>query len=217
MSVIVVAGMIATGKTSASEIIAQELGSEVFYEPVEDNPFLEKFYSSSKEVKDEKRYPFLLQLYFLGMRFDMIKKAYAHKHNVLDRSIYEDWYFAKVNKDIGDINEEEFYIYEELLNNMMQEIDTLPKKAPDLLIYLHGSFDLVMKRIALRGRDFEQDKELVDYYYKLWGGYDDWVDNHYDASQVLKVNVDDLDFVNNKEDREYLLRTVKDKIKRLDR
>lgn len=217
MSVIVVAGMIATGKTSASEIIAQELGSEVFYEPVEDNPFLEKFYSSSKEVKDEKRYPFLLQLYFLGMRFDMIKKAYEHKHNVLDRSIYEDWYFAKVNKDIGDINEEEFYIYVELLNNMMQEIGTLPKKAPDLLVYLHGSFDLVMKRIALRGRDFEQDKELVDYYYRLWEGYDDWVDNHYDASQVLKVNVDDLDFVNNKEDREYLLRTVKDKIKRLDR
>lgn len=212
MSVIVIGGMIATGKTSASEIIAEALGSEVFYEPVEDNPYLENFYSSSPKVKVEKRYPLLLQLYFLGMRFSLIKEAFHNSNNVLDRSIYEDWYFAKVNNEIGDISDEEFFIYEKLLNEMMQEVESLPQKEPDLMVYLHGSFDLVMDRIALRGRDFEQDKSLIDYYYKLWEGYDDWVDNHYDASDVLKINVDKLDFVHIKEDRDYLVKKVKDKL-----
>lgn len=211
-NIIVISGMIGIGKSSASEILGEAFESEVFYEPVENNPFLENFYSSSKEESEKMRYPFLLQLYFLNMRFKLIKEAYHKSNNVLDRSIYEDWYFAKVNKDLGSINDDEFYIYESLLENMMEEIESLPQKAPDLLVYLHGSFDLVMNRIGRRGREFEQDKELVKYYRKLWEGYDDWVDNHYDASQVLKINVDELDFVNLEEDRKKLIQLVRDKL-----
>lgn len=211
-NIIVVAGMISAGKTSFSEMMGEELGSKVFYEPVEDNPFLEKFYTASDKEKEENRYPFLLQLYFLGMRFKMIKKAYQDSNNILDRSIYEDWYFAKVNKEIGDISEEEFYIYESLLENMMEEIETLPQKAPDLLVYLHGPFDLIMERIVSRGREFEQDEELVNYYYKLWSGYDDWVENHYDASDVLRIDISQYDFVNNKEDERKVKQIVLDKL-----
>lgn len=45
--VIVVGGMIGLGKTSVSEIISEELNSQVFYESVDDNPILPLFYSSS--------------------------------------------------------------------------------------------------------------------------------------------------------------------------
>lgn len=75
-----------------------------------------------------------MQLTFLSSRFRSIKEALVDKNNVLDRSIYEDWYFCKVNHEIGRISELEFKIYEELLENMMEE---LPKKAPDLMVYLH--------------------------------------------------------------------------------
>ncbi|MFD6247143.1 deoxynucleoside kinase, partial [Streptomyces roseolus] len=37
MSVICVGGMIGIGKTSVAELLAKELGSEVFYESVDDN------------------------------------------------------------------------------------------------------------------------------------------------------------------------------------
>ncbi|UAY71975.1 deoxynucleoside kinase [Bacillus paralicheniformis] len=212
MSVIVVGGMIGLGKSSVSKILGEALDSEVFYESVDDNPILPLFYTASDEEIQAKRYPFLLQLHFLDTRFKSIKEALGNNKNVLDRSIYEDWYFAKVNKDLGRISELEFQVYENLLNNMMEELDELPKKAPDLMVYLKASFETVLYRIGLRGRDFEQNTSLIDYYRTLWEGYDDWLFNHYKASQVLIVDMDKFDVVNNPEDAEQVVQEVKQKL-----
>lgn len=210
MSVLVISGMIGLGKTSVAELLGEELGSEVFYESVDDNPILPLFYTASEEEIQEKRYPFLLQLYFLQTRFQSIKQAYKDNRNILDRSIYEDWYFAKVNHDLGRISDLEFQVYEGLLNEMMKEIDGLPyKKAPDLNVYLTASFDTVLKRIGMRGRDFEQDEGLVEYYRTLWEGYDAWLRKHYKASDTLIVDMDKVDVVNNKQDAQDLVRHVK--------
>ena len=210
---ICVGGMIGLGKTSVSEVLAKELGTKVFYESVEDNPILPLFYTASDEEIQAKRYPFLLQLYFLQTRFQSIKQAYVEDNNILDRSTYEDWYFAKVNHDLGRISDLEFQVYEGLLNEMMKEIDGLPyKKAPDLMVYLKASFETVLYRIGLRGRDFEQDESLVNYYYELWKGYDDWVSKHYNASEVLVVDMDRLDVVNHPEDAKLVVAKVKEKL-----
>ena len=40
---ITLAGIIGSGKSSLTQILAQELGSEPFFEPVEDNPVLPLF------------------------------------------------------------------------------------------------------------------------------------------------------------------------------
>lgn len=213
MSVIVIGGMIGAGKTSVAKLLGEALGSEVFFEEVDDNPLLELFYTADEEEEQDKRYPFLLQLTFLSSRFRSIKQALGDKENVLDRSIYEDWYFCKVNNDLGRISDLEFKIYEELLYNMMAELDELPKKAPDLMVYLHGSFEEIIRRIGTRGRDFEQDESLMEYYRVLWQGYDNWVDEHYDASQVLKIDIDQYDIVRNPEDAEAVVNLVKDALK----
>lgn len=208
MSVIVIGGMIGAGKTSVAKLLGEELGSQVFFEEVDDNPLLELFYTANEQEVQEKRYPFLLQLTFLSSRFRSIKSALYDKNNVLDRSIYEDWYFTKINNELGRISDLEFKIYEGLLDNMMTELDELPKKAPDLMVYLHGSYEEIIRRIGTRGRDFEQDDSLMAYYKKLWEGYDEWVDNHYDASQVLKIDIDRYDVVNNPEDAKEVVRLV---------
>lgn len=212
---IVVGGMIGLGKSSVAEILGEHFKSEVFYESVDDNPILPLFYSESDEEIEKKRYPFLLQLYFLNTRFKSIKEALSNNNNILDRSIYEDWYFAKKNMDLGRISELEMKIYEDLLNNMMNELEELPKKAPDIMVYLKGSFDTVMKRINLRGRDFEIDDSLKDYYYFLWKDYDNWVNNYYKASDVVVIDMDKFDVVNNEEDKEKLIKAVEDKLKQV--
>ena len=190
--VIVVGGMIGLGKTSVSEIIAKEFNSKVFYESVEDNP--------------------ILPLFYLDKRFKSIKQALTSKNNVLDRSIYEDWYFCKRNMDLGRISELEMSVYESLLNNMMEELDELPKKSPDIFIYLRGSFDTVINRIKMRGRSYEIDNKLVDYYRYIWEGYDDWMYNVYSKSSVLTIDMDNMDVVNNFEDRNNLIKIVKEKL-----
>lgn len=210
--VIVVGGMIGLGKTSVSEIIAKELNSKVFYESVEDNPILPLFYNSTDEEIKLNRYPFLLQLFFLDKRFKSIKQALISKNNVLDRSIYEDWYFCKRNMDLGRISELEMSVYESLLNNMMEELDELPKKSPDIFIYLRGSFDTVINRIKMRGRSYEIDDKLIDYYRYIWEGYDDWMYNVYSKSSVLTIDMDNMDVVNNLEDKNNLIKIVKEKL-----
>lgn len=209
---ITIGAMIGAGKTSLATLVAEYFGSEVFFESVEDNPILPLFYTASDEEIQMKRYPFLLQLWFLNTRFKSIKEALVQDNNVLDRSIYEDWYFAKVNRDLGRISDLEFSLYEGLLNNMMEELKELPKKSPDLMIYLSGSFETILNRIQKRGREYELDESLVSYYRTLWEGYDEWIYNHYDASEVLVINIDEVDYVNNLEDRAKVLKMIEDKL-----
>ncbi|MBD7914459.1 deoxynucleoside kinase [Clostridium sp. Sa3CUN1] len=210
---IVVGGMIGLGKSSVAEILGEHFKSDVFYESVDDNPILPLFYSESEEEIQKKRYPFLLQLYFLNTRFKSIKEALVHNNNVLDRSIYEDWYFAKKNMELGRINELEMKTYEDLLHNMLEELEELPKKAPDIMVYLKGSFETVLNRIALRGREFEIDESLKEYYHFLWKDYDAWVENYYNASEVLIIDMDTMDVVNNEADKLKLIELVEEKLK----
>lgn len=215
--VIVVGGMIGLGKSSVAKLLGDRLGTEVFYESVEDNKILPLFYTSSEEEIQAKRYPFLLQLYFLDTRFKSIKQALSNDNNVLDRSIYEDWYFAKVNRDLGRISDLEFEVYESLVNNMMEELAELPKKSPDVFVYLKGSFETVLERINKRGRGYELDESLVDYYRVLWEGYDSWLENHYKASDVIIVDMDKIDVVNNERDADAVVEAVKFKLEELGR
>ena len=212
---LVVGGMIGLGKSSVAKILGEHFNSEVFYESVDDNPLLPLFYSESEEEIQRKRYPFLLQLYFLNTRFKSIKEALVNDNNVLDRSIYEDWYFAKKNMELGRISELEMNIYENLLSNMMEELESLPKKAPDIMIYLKGSFETVINRINLRGREFEIDDSLREYYHFLWEGYDNWVNNHYNASEVLVIDMNVMDVVNNEDDKKKLIEMVENKLKEI--
>lgn len=212
---ITIGAMIGAGKTSLAELVANHFNSEVFYESVDNNPILPVFYTASEEEIQTKRYPFLLQLWFLNTRFKSIKEALIKDNNVLDRSIYEDWYFAKVNKDLGRISDLEFSLYEDLLNNMLEELEELPKKSPDLMIYLSGSFETILDRIKKRGREYELDEALVSYYYTLWEGYDNWVKQHYKASEVLIINIDEIDYVNNEEHKQKVLSMIEQKLEEI--
>ncbi|MGY3742035.1 deoxynucleoside kinase [Leuconostoc inhae] len=187
--VIITAGMIGVGKTTLTGLIAEHFGTQAFYEPVGDNPVLPLYYS------DPKQYGFLLQIYFLNRRFDMIKKALADDNNVLDRSIYEDALFTSENHKDGNITDAEMNVYTQLLDNMMAELQKLPKKAPDLLVYAETDFETILYRIKKRGRDYEQfddNDALRQYYFRMWSAYRDWFDS-YDASPKIKIDLQTFD------------------------
>ncbi len=198
---IVIEGVVGVGKSSLMNVIAQQ-GYEPFEEPVVDNPVLDKFYY------DRERYSFPLQVFFLNKRFEHIKKAKDVTRAVMDRSIYGDAIFARMLNLSNEMSDEEFQIYTELLQNMLEHVHV-----PKLMIYLEISVDEAMRRIAKRGRDYEQVVER-EYWEKLNTEYRKYFDN-YDLSPILTINVDNLDFENNPEDKAYVLGLIDEKLKSL--
>lgn len=205
MSVIVLAGTIGAGKTSLSKMIAEELGSDVFYESVDNNEILPLFY------KDPEKYSFLLQIYFLNKRFKSIKEALVHDDNVLDRSIYEDSLLFHLNADLGRATSQEVEVYDELLKNMMEELPfAAKKKHPDLLVHIKVSFETMLKRIEKRNRPFEQlsfDPSLYDYYQELNRRYEKWYED-YNESPKIQIDGDKYNFVEDSEAAEKVVAYV---------
>lgn len=213
MAVIVLAGTIGAGKSSLTALIANRLGSEAFYESVDDE-VLPLFYA------EPEKYAFLLQIYFLNKRFDSIKQALTHENNVLDRSIYEDSLLFHLNADLGRANETEVKVYDDLLQNMLQELPyAAHKKRPDLLVHIRISFPKMLERIKKRGRPYEQietDPTLYDYYQMLNERYDQWYED-YDESPKIQIDGDKYDFVEDPEACQYVLALIEKKIEELER
>ncbi|HGI3752164.1 TPA: deoxynucleoside kinase [Streptococcus agalactiae] len=209
---IVLAGTIGAGKSSLAAALGQHLGTDVFYEAVDNNPVLDLYY------QDPKKYAFLLQIFFLNKRFQSIKEAYKANNNVLDRSIFEDELFLTLNFKNGNVTKTELDIYKELLANMLEELEGMPKKRPDLLVYIDVSFDKMLERIDKRGRSFEQvdsNPELYDYYKRVHSEYPEWYEN-YDVSPKIRIDGNKLDFVKNPEDLQHVLDTIDSELQKLD-
>lgn len=196
---ICVDGVVGVGKSSLGKILAERYNIELYEEPVLDNPILDKFYY------DKKRWSFPLQIFFLNKRFKMIKNASKLNGCVMDRSIYGDVIFSKMLVHDGEMTPEEFSLYEELLYNMLEHVEK-----PRLMIYLETSVENAIKKIQKRGRDYEQIVPKK-YWENLDKNYREYFEN-YNISDYIKINVDEIDFVNNEKDREYILKLIDEKL-----
>ena len=209
MSVIVLAGTIGAGKSSLTALLADHLGSQAFYESIDDNEVLPLFYA------DPNKYAFLLQIYFLNKRFDSIKKALNDDNNVLDRSIYEDSLLFHLNADLGRATDTEVRVYDDLLANMLEELPyAAHKKHPDLLVHIRVSFETMLERINKRGREYEQlsfDPTLYDYYQELNLRYDQWYEE-YKESPKIQIDGDRYNFVEDPQAKEEVLKMIEEKL-----
>lgn len=211
---IVLSGTIGAGKTSLATLLAEHLGSQAYYESVDDNPILPLFY------ENPQKYGFLLQNYFLNKRLENIKDAQGSHLNIIDRSIFEDQLLFQLNADLDRATQTEAEIYRDLLHNMMEQVDESEDaviKNPDLLIYVKVSFETMLSRIQKRGRSFEQidqDPSLYEYYQELTNRYTEWFDQ-YSASPKLMIDGDNLDFIEHPDDLEKVFQLIDNEIKTL--
>jgi deoxyadenosine/deoxycytidine kinase len=188
---IAIAGNIGTGKTSLLEFLSSSYDAEPFYEPNEENPYLEDFY------RDMKRWAFPSQLYFLSSKFRIHQQADRHSGVVIqDRTIFEDAeIFATALRQMNMIDRRDWDTYWNFYQTILGAI-----QAPDLMIYLRCSMRTLRKRIRLRGRAMEQDIPL-DYLKRLERLYEEWVSG-YDLGEILVLDSEELDFINDLVDRQ---------------
>lgn len=205
-NVIVVDGTVGCGKTSLAEILAEELGEKLYLEL--GNPdterLLDRYYAK------KTRWGFTMQIHFLNERFKQIKEIWRNNGGLLDRSIFGDRIFAEMlAEDLEDGGEgmtwEEYRTYSTLLDSMLEH--ALP---PTLMIYLRCSTDTAISRINQRDRGLESQVDRK-YWERLNFKYDQWFEG-YDHSEKIVIDVTNIDFVNNPEDRAAVLAEIKSKL-----
>jgi deoxyadenosine/deoxycytidine kinase len=194
---IAVAGNIGAGKTTLTELLAKHYNWTPHFEDVDENPYLNDFYN------DMQRWSFNLQIYFLNSRFQqIIDIRKSGKTIIQDRTIYEDAeIFAPNLHSMGLMSTRDFKNYKSLFDLMVSLI-----QPPDLLVYLRASIPTLVNQIQKRGREYENSIRL-DYLKQLSERYEAWISN-YKMGKLLIINVDNMDFTENKED----LSSIIDKI-----
>ena len=197
---IAIAGNIGAGKTSLTELLAKHYNWEPHYEDVIDNPYLDDFYNHME------RWSFNLQVYFLKSRFEQLLSFRENNKTVIqDRTIYEDAHiFAPNLNAMGLMNQRDFNNYKgifELMESLIQ--------GPDILIYLRSSIPNLVNKIHKRGREYESSIS-IDYLSRLNERYEAWISS-YDASKLIIIDVDSLDFVDNKEDLSKVINVIDNK------
>lgn len=184
--IIAVAGNIGAGKSSLVEWLRQHFELVPFFEPNEQNPYLDDFY------RDMPRWAFHSQLFFLIQRFRHHRSMEQEVHNVVqDRTIYEDAeVFATHLHRVGLISDRDWAAYSDLYSALRKEL-----RPPDLLIFLRCPVRVLKRRIARRGRACEQAVP-TSYLKALDNLYAGWF-AAYDLSPSMVIDTDRLDYVQN--------------------
>lgn len=199
---ITVEGPIGVGKTSLSKAVADQLSYHLLKEIVDENPFLGKFY------EDIDEWSFQTEMFFLCNRY----KQLSDINNILEKQgpvvadyhIFKNLIFAK-----RTLKASEYEKYEAIYKLLTAD---MPK--PNMVVYLHASVDTLMKRIAMRGREFEKNITR-DYMEQLASDYHEFIGhfvNMHPEIPVIQLNGDELDFVQNPEDLQAILQLVEEKL-----
>ena len=173
-------GPIGVGKTTLARLLQPRFEAELLLEAFEENPFLSDFYT------DRARYAFQTQIFFLLSRYrqqQSIRECLACGPLIADYVFAKDSLFAHLTLDGDEVN-----MYE-LLHGALA--DRIP--APDLVIHLRASTDVLMMRIATRDRSYERKMDL-DYINTLRHAYDQYFST-YAATPLLTIDTNDLNYV----------------------
>ena len=191
---IIIEGAIGVGKTTLARLLQNHLDTDLLLEVFEENPFLSKFYEARAQ------YAFQTQMFFLLSRY----RQQQHVPQTLDRSglisdymFAKDWLFAGLNL-AGD----EWEVYQQIHAALAEQI-----AVPDLIVYLQADTDVLMGRIAQRDRPYERamDRDYIDElrqtYERFFAGFD--------ATQVLPIDTNELNFVTSQQDLALILGQIK--------
>ncbi|GAA3522742.1 2-amino-4-hydroxy-6-hydroxymethyldihydropteridine diphosphokinase [Aquimarina addita] len=188
-------GNIGAGKTSLSQLIAQEFNAKLVLERFADNPFLPKFY------EDMERYAFPLEMSFLADRYQRLQDDIAQldlfrDFVISDYDVFKSLIFAQVT-----LQPEEYLLYKKVFDIMYRELPT-----PGLYVYLYQNTERLLENIKNRGRAYEQQIP-AHYLEKINKGYLQFMKSQ-SYCKATVIDISDRDFINNREDYIWILNTL---------
>ena len=178
---IAIEGNIGSGKTTFSEMLAEQFQCKLILEQFADNPFLPKFYEYPE------RHAFPLELFFMAERYQQLGELTSG--DLFATQVVSDYFFMK-SKLFAQNNLKEDEL---LLFNRLSDIALKNLPRPDVLLYLHSDVNRLQLNIRKRGRDYEQNIS-DEYLLQIQERYFDYFKKQKDFP-VLIVDVSKVDFL----------------------
>ncbi len=193
---VTVEGCIGVGKTTLTRLLSEALGARTVLEIVEENPFLPEFY------QDKVAHAFKTQMFFLLSRFK--QQEALLQGDLFQGTVVSDYLFAK-DRIFAELtlSASEMALYDQIFRALSSKV-----RSPDLVIYLHAPMDVILERIARRGRPFERDIER-QYLEDLVGAYGRFF-QRFDEAPVLTIDTADLNFPARDTDLAVVLEALRD-------
>lgn len=188
---IAVEGPIGVGKTTLSKRLTETMGSELLLESPETNPFLEKFYQQPDVYALPTQLCFLLQR---ARQIDGLRQRDLFQSGIVADFLFDkDRVFAQLT-----LNGHEWDLYDQIYQRLAWEAPV-----PDLVIYLHASVDVLVRRVHKRARKAEEAMS-AEYLDRVARSYATFF-RDYRAAPLITVNAEHFDLVNRQEDYNALL------------
>jgi len=146
-------------------------------------------------------------MYFLLERQRRLREALASPANeapgpvLSDFLLEKDRIFANIN-----LNDEELKLYERYFEALTADLP-----APDLVVYLQASPEVLRARIAKKAAR-EEDRISLEYIEEVARAYEHFY-FRYAAADLLVVNTSEIDFVERSDDLQQLLRRLQEPVK----
>ncbi len=197
---IAIEGPLRVGKSTLARILAETLHAKRVVEP-EDNPFLDRFYQERNGMA------LATQMWFLVERFEQMRETARELAGSEPWPVVADYLFEK-DKLFAYINlsDAELELY-----NRYYQIFRAEVPAPDLVIYLKASPEVLKLRLKRKG--LTQEKEISDAYIEQVAKAYEHFFFHYTASDLLVVDTSEIDFVNRPQDLALLLKRLSEPVK----
>ena len=192
---IAIEGTIGVGKSSLAEILGVRLEAKLILEEFEENPFLADFYNNPD------RFAFQTQLFFLLSRYRQLQEL--NQIDLFTKTLITDYMFVKDRLFAAlNLNDKEMSLYNSVATILEKNVSV-----PDMVIFLQADTDRLMQNIKIRGREYEKniDWKYIDALSQVYNEYF----FRYDKCPLLIINTNDIDFVNNQDDLEEIVKFIR--------
>lgn len=176
---LVIDGPIGAGKTTLARRLAQQSGARLLLEQPEDNPFLPRFYRDPVTGALPAQLVFLLQR--AGQCEAFAQRDLFNESWVADFLFDKDRLFAELTLNAADLK-----LYEAVFERLAWSVPP-----PSAVIYLTAPVEVLLERIARRGRRYEATIS-AGYLEDLSAAYARYF-AQYTAAPVIEIDVSQVD------------------------